>query len=108
MLEALDLVSEEVRRPLDLYLAAEHKGLQSRVIQMAETLRDAVPGLRLMTHCSGLKNVNNKARQTGAPWIVLLSEVEGEVQLRIWEDDQPLDGLALDGLIARLQARFLR
>lgn len=108
MLEALDLVSEEVRRPLDLYLAAEHKGLQSRVIQMAETLRDAVPGLRLMTHCSGLKNVNNKARQTGAPWIVLLSEVEGEVQLRIWEDDQPLDGLALNGLIARLQARFLR
>tara|TARA_R110002095_G_scaffold192078_2_gene169904 strand:- start:2357 stop:3595 length:1239 start_codon:yes stop_codon:yes gene_type:complete len=108
MLEALDLVSEEVRRPLDLYLAAEHKGLQSRVIQMAETLRDAVPGLRLMTHCSGLKNVNNKARQTGAPWIVLLSEVEGEVQLRIWEDNQPLDGLALDGFIARLQARFLR
>lgn len=106
MLEALDLVPAQLRRPLDLYLAAESKGLQPQVIQLAEQLRDAVPGLRLMSHCSGLKNVNNKARQTGAPWIVLLSELAGRQQLRVWENEQPLDGLTSEALVELLRARF--
>jgi histidyl-tRNA synthetase len=106
LLEALDLVPAELRRPLDLYLAAESKGLQPQVIQLAEQLRDAVPGLRLMSHCSGLKNVNNKARQTGAPWIVLLSESDGRQQLRVWENAQPLDGLSSEALVELLRARF--
>ncbi len=106
MLEALDLVPEQLRRPLDLYLAAESKGLQPHIIRLAEQLRDAVPGLRLMSHCSGLKNVNNKARQTGAPWVVLLSETDGALQLRVWENDQPLDGLASEELVELLKARF--
>jgi histidyl-tRNA synthetase len=106
LLETLDLVPAELRRPLDLYLAAESKGLQPQVIQLAEQLRDAVPGLRLMSHCSGLKNVNNKARQTGAPWIVLLSESNGRQQLKVWENDQPLDGLSSQALVELLRARF--
>jgi len=106
MLEALDLVPEQLRRPLDLYLAAEAKGLQPQVLELAERLRDALPNLRLMTHCSGLKNVGNKARQTGAPWVVLLSENDGSQQLRVWDHDQPLDGLTAEALLVLLQARF--
>ena len=59
-----------------------------------------------MTHCSGLKNVGNKARQTGAPWVVLLSENDGSQQLRVWDHDQPLDGLTAEALLVLLQARF--
>ncbi len=106
MLEALDLVPEQLRRPLDLYLAAESKGMQPQILQLAEQLRDALPGLRLMTHCSGLKNVGNKARQTGAPWVVLLSEIGGCQQLRVWDHDRPLDGLTAETLLALLQTRF--
>lgn len=106
LLETLELVPEQVRRPLDLYLAAEHKGMQPKLIQLAEQLREAVPGLRLMSHCGGLKNINNKARQSGAPWVVLLSESEGEAQLRVWNNDQPVDGLVLQTLIERLQQDF--
>lgn len=108
MLEALELVPEQLRRPLDLYLAAESKGLQPQIIQLAEKLRDAVPGLRLMSHCGGLKNINNKARQTGAPWVVLLSERDAELQIRVWENDQPLDRLTSEALVELLQARFQR
>lgn len=106
MLEALDLVPEQLRRPLDLYLAAETKGLQPQILQLAEQLRDAVPGLRLMAHCSGLKNIGNKARQTGAPWVVLLSEFDGRQQLRVWDNDRPLDGLTPEALLALLKTRF--
>ncbi|MEH6470771.1 MAG: histidine--tRNA ligase [Halopseudomonas sp.] len=106
LLETLELIPDQLRRPLDLYLAAEHKGLQPQIIQLSEQLRDAVPGLRLMSHCSGLKNINNKARQTGAPWIVLLSERDGQQQLKVWQNDQPLDGLSADGLIEQLQVSF--
>ncbi|WP_243633795.1 histidine--tRNA ligase [Motiliproteus coralliicola] len=106
LLETLELVPEQVRRPLDLYLAAEHKGMQPKLIHLAEQLRAAVPGLRLMSHCGGLKNINNKARQSGAPWVVLLSESEGEAQLRVWNNDQPVDGLVLETLIEQLQQEF--
>lgn len=106
LLETLELIPAQLRRPLDLYLAAEHKGLQSRVIELSERLRDAVPTVRLMSHCSGLKNINNKARQAGAPWIVLLSERDGEQQLRVWQNDKSHDGLTTETLIELLQANF--
>ncbi|MEH6651153.1 MAG: histidine--tRNA ligase [Motiliproteus sp.] len=106
LLETLELIPEHLRRPLDLYLAAEHKGLQPQVIQLSEQLRDAVPGLRLMSHCSGLKNINNKARQAGSPWIVLLSEREGGLQLRVWKEEVSYDGLNPEQLIELLQTQF--
>jgi histidyl-tRNA synthetase len=106
MLETLELVPEQLRRPLDLYLAAEHKGLQPQLIALAEQLRDQLPELRLMVHCSGLKNINNKARQSGAPWVVLLSEQDGEQRLRVWRDDQPIDGLTAQTLVSTLQQQF--
>ena len=103
MLETLELVPAELKRPLDLYLAAEHKGLQPALVGLAEQLRDALPELRLMLHCGGLKNINNKARQSGAPWVVLVSESEAGQQLRVWHDEQPLDGLDPVSLIERLK-----
>lgn len=106
LLETLELIPEHLRRPLDLYLAAEHKGLQPQVIQLSEQLRDALPGLRLMSHCSGLKNINNKARQAGSPWIVLLSEREGKLQLKVWEGEVPHDGLNPVQLVELLKTNF--
>ncbi|MGE4417599.1 MAG: histidine--tRNA ligase, partial [Marinobacterium sp.] len=55
LLETLALVPDHVRQTFDLYLAAEHKGLQADLILLAEQLRECLPGLRIRTHCSGLK-----------------------------------------------------
>ena len=74
--------------------------------QDPDQVSDQVPELRLMVHCSGLKNINNKARQSGAPWVVLLSEQEGEQRLRVWHDDQPVDGLTVPTLVSSLQQQF--
>lgn len=90
MLETLDLIPESVKQPFDLYVAAEEKGIQSRIVLFADKLRDQFPGLRVRIHCGGLKNISQKAQQTGAP-IVLLLKANDNQQLSgtIWHDKEP-------------------
>jgi len=90
LLETLDLIPESVKQPFDLYVAAEEKGIQSRIVLFADKLRDQFPGLRVRIHCGGLKNISQKAQQTGAP-IVLLLKANDNQQLSgtIWYDKEP-------------------
>ncbi|MDH2432848.1 histidine--tRNA ligase [Pokkaliibacter sp. MBI-7] len=89
MLETLQLVPESARQRLDVYLAAEHKGLQAAVISLAEQLRAAIPGLRLRSHCAGLKNINAKAQQAGAT-LALIVKHNGEALCgTLWQDGSP-------------------
>jgi len=66
------VLPKDTSQQLDLYLCAQDKGLQPQVILIAEQLRASYPQLKLRTHCAGLKNILNKARQTGAEKIVLI------------------------------------
>ncbi|WP_415884675.1 histidine--tRNA ligase [Neptuniibacter sp. QD34_54] len=90
LLETLELIPESVKQPFDLYVAAEEKGIQSRIVLFADKLRDQFPGLRVRIHCGGLKNISQKAQQTGAP-IVLLLKANDNQQLSgtIWYDKEP-------------------
>ncbi|MEH6812512.1 MAG: histidine--tRNA ligase [Motiliproteus sp.] len=88
LLETLELIPERLRVSLDLYVAAENKGLQRDVIRLCEKIREIAPELRVMSHCSGLKNINNKARQTGAPGIVLLHQQDGQIKASFWHGDE--------------------
>jgi len=90
LLETLELIPEEVKQPFDLYLAAEHKGLQSKVVLFADQLRDQLSGLRVRIHCGGLKNISQKAQQSGAPIVLLLKETDNQ-QLcgTIWHQNEP-------------------
>ncbi len=108
LLETLGLVPESVRQPYDLYLAAEQKGAQAELVLLAERLRRQVPGLRVMTHCAGLKNINNKARQSGARWVVLAGRrtAQEPLQYALWEGEEPSFELTEAALIAQLQARL--
>jgi len=72
LLETLGVLPKDTSQQLDLYLCAQDKGLQTQVILIAEQLRASYPQLKLRTHCAGLKNILNKARQTGAEKIVLI------------------------------------
>jgi len=90
LLETLEAVPASVRQSFDVYLAAEYKGLQSQVVALAEQLREELPGLRVRVHCAGLKNISAKARQTGAP-IVLLVKAADDAQLTgtLWAGEEP-------------------
>lgn len=102
MLETLDLIPGELKRPLDLYVAAEHKGLQAEVVATAERLRNQFPNLRVMAHYSGLKNINSKARQSGASLIVLLKKQDDNLTSTLWNQDTPVDNLSIDQLCDQL------
>ena len=106
MLETLNLVPAELKCPLDLYLAAEHKGLQPNVLLLAENIRQIDPELRVMAHCSGLKNINNKARQTGAGKIALLSEQEGKTSVAYWNQDNPRIDMSEQEFLALIESNI--
>lgn len=109
LLETLALVPDHVRQTFDLYLAAEHKGLQADLILLAEQLRECLPGLRIRTHCSGLKNIAAKARQTGAPVIALLKQTESdEMQASLWYQEQTVYDLGIQQLTDQLKQIFTR
>jgi len=87
LLETLDVVPMEERNHFDLYLAADDKSVQKEVFALAESIRDAVPELRIRCHFSGLKNINNKARQSGAALIVLIKQTDQGVLANVWHGE---------------------
>lgn len=90
LLETLNLIPESVKQPFDLYVAAERKGLQGDIVRFAEALRDQFDDLRVQIHCGGLKNISQKAQQTGAPLVLILKQTDNE-QLcgTIWHQNEP-------------------
>ncbi|MBR9866912.1 MAG: histidine--tRNA ligase [Oceanospirillales bacterium] len=103
LLETLEVIPEAVKQPFDLYLAAEHKGLQQQLIVLAERLRDEMPDLRIRVHCSGLKNISSKARQAGAPWVVLVREENGSLVANLWYNSEPTYDVQVNNLSSLLQ-----
>ncbi len=107
LLETLELVPESARQTFDLYLAAEHKGIQSDLVLLAEQLRSSVPGLRIRVHCAGLKNIATKARQTGARAIVLAKKTDDSgLQGSLWYNDETEYDLQPESLVERLRVLF--
>ncbi|WP_051088433.1 histidine--tRNA ligase [Amphritea japonica] len=98
LLETLEVVPDTVKQPFDLYLAAEHKGLQERLVVLADQLRDQLPEMRIRVHCSGLKNISSKARQTGAPWVVLVREENDSLLANLWYNSEPTYDIQVDNL----------
>lgn len=90
LLETLDLIPDAVKQPFDLYLAAEQKGMQPQVVLLADQLRDQFAGLRVRIHCGGLKNISQKAQQTGAPLVLIVKQTDNQ-QLcgTIWHQNEP-------------------
>ncbi|MFW1678451.1 histidine--tRNA ligase [Pontibacter sp. JAM-7] len=103
LLETLRCVPEALRQPFDVYLAAESKGFQSEVVLLAEQLRNDLPGLRIRIHCGGLKNISQKAKQTGAPVVVLIKgSAENNLSATLWHRDEPVFDVALDTLAGKI------
>lgn len=106
LLETLNVLPASVNTAFDLYIAAEVKGIQHDVMAFAESLRNELPQLRIRTHCSGLKNIGNKARQSGAPMVILLKPVDDQVKAVLWANDQPEGPLDLPAVVASIKQKL--
>jgi histidyl-tRNA synthetase len=98
--------------PLDAYFVVAG-AVGVRALQIAEQLRDAVPQLRLQSHCGGgsLKSQMKRADRSGAAFALILGEDEvasERITLKYLRRDLPQESLALDALIALLRRECQR
>ncbi|CAD7854617.1 MAG: Histidyl-tRNA synthetase (EC 6.1.1.21) [Olavius algarvensis Gamma 1 endosymbiont] len=95
---------------LDAYLIAVGDGPQARAPAIAETLRDALPRLRLICHCGGgsFKSQFKKADRSGARYALVLGEAEsarGVIGVKPLREGGEQTEVALDELGAFLATR---
>ncbi|MCG9574943.1 histidine--tRNA ligase [Vibrio tubiashii] len=76
MLETLELT--EVRRSVDVYMVTAGEGTMLAGMKLAESLREQVPGLRVMSHFGGgnFKKQFKRADKVGAAVALVLGENE--------------------------------
>ena len=78
LLETLEQVPEEISRQVDVYLCAFGDAAELAGLQLAERLRDQVPGLRLVVNAGAgsFKSQLKKADKSGALFALVLGEDE--------------------------------
>nr|WP_286675001.1 histidine--tRNA ligase [Pseudomonas subflava] len=109
LLETLGVVPAELNRPADLYLCAFGEAAELAGLGLAERLRDAIPGVRLLVNAGGgsFKSQFKKADKSGARFALILGE--DEVTARVvgckpLRDDAQQQNIAWDALPAHLAA----
>ena len=109
MLETLEL-NADIRPAVDVYLAMVGEGTEQAGFQLAERLRDALPDLRLMSHCGGgnFKKQLKRADKSGAAIALILGETEvqnGEITIKYLRGQAEQQTVKVDAAIALLAAK---
>ena len=109
LLETLQLLPEELNAPADLYLCAFGEAAELAGLALAERLRDAIPGLRLLVNSGGgsFKSQFKKADKSGARFALILGEDELAARVvgcKPLRDDAQQQNIAWDALPAHLAA----
>ena len=109
MLETLEL-NADIRPAVDVYLAMVGEGTDQVGFQLAERLRDALPDLRLMSHCGGgnFKKQLKRADKSGAAIALILGETEvqnGEITIKYLRGQAEQQTVKVDAAIALLAAK---
>ena len=109
LLETLELLPAELNSPADLYLCAFGEAAELAGLGLAERLRDAIPGLRLLVNSGGgsFKSQFKKADKSGARFALILGENElasRMVGFKPLRDDSEQQNIAWDALPERLAA----
>jgi histidyl-tRNA synthetase len=104
LVELLGLAGHVSDNPLHAYLVAVGEQAQSEALMLSERLRDALPRLRLMTHCGGgsFKSQFKRADKSGAHYAVILGEAElerGIFGVKPLRDDTGQQELGFDDLV---------
>lgn len=91
----------------DLYVTAMGDSVQAFACQQAEQLRDALPDLRVLSHCGGgnFKKQMKKADQSGARFALIIGENEmqsGQLGLKPLREQGEQQSLPITGIISYL------
>ncbi|WP_043308682.1 histidine--tRNA ligase [Pseudomonas sp. ML96] len=109
LLETLELLPEELHSPADLYLCAFGEAAELAGLGLAERLRDAIPGVRLLVNSGGgsFKSQFKKADKSGARYALILGEDELTARVvgcKPLRDDAQQETIGWDALPAHLAA----
>lgn len=108
LIQTLDKVPSELARQVDVYLVTLGEGAAAAGFRLAEQLRDALPGVRLMVHCGGgsFKSQFKKADKSGALFALILGEDEAvaqQVGIKPLRSDGEQENVAWQAVPARLK-----
>lgn len=109
LLETLELLPAELNNPADIYLCAFGEAAELAGLSLAERLRDAIPGLRLLVNVGGgsFKSQFKKADKSGARLALILGEDELAARVvgcKPLRDDAQQQNIGWDALPAHLAA----
>lgn len=109
LLETLDLVPATLNRPPHAFICAFGEAAELAALGLAERLRDALPGLRLLVNAGSgsFKSQFKKADKSGAHFALILGEDElagRVVGCKPLRDDSEQQSIAWDALPERLAA----
>lgn len=107
MLETLGLVPDGVNADADVYVTAMGDAAVAPAQLLSETIRDGLPGYRVVTHCGGgsFKSQMKKADRSGARVALILGDNEieaGTVALKPLRSDEPQREVAQADLVSAL------
>ncbi|MFO2426495.1 histidine--tRNA ligase [Pseudomonas aeruginosa] len=109
LLETLGVIPAELNRPADLYVCAFGEPAELAALTLAEQLRSAIPGIRLLVNAGAgsFKSQFKKADKSGARFALILGE--GEVANRVvgfkpLRDEGEQQSIAWDALPEHLAA----
>lgn len=108
LVEACNALPTTLDQHVDAYLIYEG-GALATAMKLAESLRDAVSGLRLHFHCGGgsIKNQIKKADKSGARYALIVGEQEmssNSISVKFLREDKPQVSLSQSELITELAA----
>ena len=107
LLQAIEAIPQELGQIADVYIVAVGD-VQRQAFQLAETLRNELPHLRIITHCGGgnFKNQLKKADKSTADLALILGEDEvakGVVAVKFLREDQPQQIISLNEMVGFLK-----
>lgn len=111
MLQELDLVPATLTQVIDIYVAIG-EGMGAQAIALAETMRSALPALRVQLNCGGgkMNNQLKKAFNSGATHaLVIEADEQGQliqVKLRQLGDEPTTEQVLVNELLSKLKQHF--
>lgn len=110
MLQTLEL-DKNVVSVVDIYVTAMDESVELYARQVSETLRDAIPQIKLMNHCGGgnFKKQMKRADQSGASIAFIIGQDEmasQQVAIKYLRENQPQETVLLNELTHFTQKLF--
>ena len=106
-----EIGSVETQANVDCYLVLAGDAAQRKGLQLAESVHNALPNLKLVTHCGGgsFKSQLKKADKSGAQIALIIGDdevISNSVNIKFLREDKPQSSHQQDGLIDYLAKIF--